>query len=137
MTEKLLNVILNVDDNPASLYAKSRVLRHAGFTVLEAQEGSEALALAASAYPDLVLLSSRHYRAQSGSTSFAASERIAGAAGERTDCAVGTAISVALPGQNDMTRGYLNRLITASWKATLPSPASLGWRMPSVKLPAN
>lgn len=56
MTRKLPNVILNVDDNAAGLYAKSRVLRHAGFTVIEAQSGSEALALAATAYPDLVLL---------------------------------------------------------------------------------
>lgn len=56
MTEKLPSVILNVDDNPASLYAKSRVLRHAGFMVIEAQTGGEALAVAASAQPDLVLL---------------------------------------------------------------------------------
>ena len=35
--------VLNVDDNPASLYAKSRILRHAGFTVLEAANGEEAL----------------------------------------------------------------------------------------------
>lgn len=56
MTEQSPSVILNVDDNAASLYAKSRVLRHAGFHVIEAQNGSEALALAASTQPDLVLL---------------------------------------------------------------------------------
>lgn len=56
MMEKLPNVILNVDDNAASLYAKTRVLRHAGFTVIEAATGSEALALAAITIPDLVLL---------------------------------------------------------------------------------
>ncbi len=50
------NTILNVDDNMPSLYAKSRVLRHAGFTVLEAQTGKDALQLAASAKPDLILL---------------------------------------------------------------------------------
>lgn len=56
MTEKLPNMILNVDDNAANLYAKSRVLRHAGFNVIEAATGHEALALAATARPDLVLL---------------------------------------------------------------------------------
>lgn len=56
MAEQLSGVILNVDDNSASLYAKSRVLRYAGFTVIEAQTGADALALAADARPDLVLL---------------------------------------------------------------------------------
>ncbi len=56
MTESAPSMILNVDDNAASLYAKSRVLRHAGFTVIEALTGREALTLAASVQPDLVLL---------------------------------------------------------------------------------
>jgi PAS domain S-box-containing protein len=56
MAEQLSGVILNVDDNGASLYAKSRVLRHAGFTVVEAPNGSTALRLAAESRPDLVLL---------------------------------------------------------------------------------
>ncbi|MEZ4869207.1 MAG: ATP-binding protein [Caldilineaceae bacterium] len=56
MAEDLRGVILVVDDNSASLYAKSRVLRHAGFTVIEAGTGSEALALVPEAQPDLVLL---------------------------------------------------------------------------------
>jgi hypothetical protein len=38
--------ILVVDDNPASLYATSRVLRAAGFHVIEADNGGNALALA-------------------------------------------------------------------------------------------
>lgn len=49
-------LILNVDDNDGARYAKSRVLMHAGFTVLEAACGSEALALAESAQPSLILL---------------------------------------------------------------------------------
>lgn len=56
MAEELSEVILNVDDNSASLYAKSRVLRHAGFTVVEAPNGATALRLAAESRPDLVLL---------------------------------------------------------------------------------
>lgn len=47
--------ILNVDDNDAGRYAVSRVLKHAGFEVLEAATGSEALKLALE-MPDLILL---------------------------------------------------------------------------------
>jgi hypothetical protein len=46
--------ILAVDDNPAALYATSRVLRSAGYEVLEATTGNAALAAAAQA--DLVVL---------------------------------------------------------------------------------
>jgi hypothetical protein len=38
--------VLVVDDNPASLYATSRILRAAGFEVIEAENGGKALALA-------------------------------------------------------------------------------------------
>jgi PAS domain S-box-containing protein len=38
--------IVVVDDNPASLYSTSRILRSAGFEVLEASTGTEALAFA-------------------------------------------------------------------------------------------
>jgi PAS domain S-box-containing protein len=38
--------ILVVDDNPASLYATSRILRSAGFEVIEADNGARAMALA-------------------------------------------------------------------------------------------
>src|ERR1700733_1383590 len=38
--------ILVVDDNPASLYTTTRILRSAGFEVLEADNGSRAIALA-------------------------------------------------------------------------------------------
>ncbi len=47
--------ILAVDDEPAALYATSRVLRNAGFTVWEATTGAEALARTREG-PDLVLL---------------------------------------------------------------------------------
>jgi PAS domain S-box-containing protein len=48
--------ILNVDDNEAGLYAKSRILKAAGFEVIEAKTGNEALDLVAQAQPSLVLL---------------------------------------------------------------------------------
>lgn len=47
--------ILNVDDNEQSRYAISRVLRKAGFNVLEARSGREALEVA-SAKPSLIIL---------------------------------------------------------------------------------
>jgi PAS domain S-box-containing protein len=47
--------LLVVDDNPATRYSTSRVLRSADFNVLEAATGQEALALAARR-PDLVVL---------------------------------------------------------------------------------
>ncbi len=56
MAEKTAGMILNVDDNSGSLYAKTRLLRHAGFVVVEAQTGTDALIQAADARPDLVLL---------------------------------------------------------------------------------
>ena len=48
-------VVLNVDDYEAGRYATSRVLRQAGFDVLEAGTGTEAVELAAR-QPDLVVL---------------------------------------------------------------------------------
>ncbi len=48
--------ILNVDDSEAARYAKTRVLSRAGFTVIEAESGTEALEKARSASPDLILL---------------------------------------------------------------------------------
>jgi DNA-binding response OmpR family regulator len=48
--------LLNVDDYAPGLYARSRALRQAGFTVLEASTGTEALRLAAEYKPALVLL---------------------------------------------------------------------------------
>ena len=46
----------NVDDYAPGLYARSRALRQAGFTVLEASNGTEALRLAPIHKPALVLL---------------------------------------------------------------------------------
>ena len=48
--------ILNVDDNEVARYAISRTLRHAGFTVIEAATGREALQALATSRPALVLL---------------------------------------------------------------------------------
>lgn len=50
------NMVLNVDDHEVGRYARSRVLRNAGFEVLEAATGAQALELAASRKPQLVLL---------------------------------------------------------------------------------
>lgn len=47
--------ILNVNDHPATLYMVSHMLRMAGYQVLEASTGTQALAIA-SGRPDLVLL---------------------------------------------------------------------------------
>ncbi len=48
--------ILVVDDNPATLYATSRVLKGAGFRVLEADTGETAIAVAEKESVDLVVL---------------------------------------------------------------------------------
>lgn len=48
--------ILNVDDNEASRYTKSRILRRANFEVKEATTGGEALGLAIEERPNLILL---------------------------------------------------------------------------------
>lgn len=48
--------ILNVDDNEGARYAKSRVLKRAGFGVLEASTGRDAIAMARECQPELVLL---------------------------------------------------------------------------------
>ncbi|HEX6373612.1 MAG TPA: ATP-binding protein [Longimicrobium sp.] len=49
-------LVLNVDDYEAGRYATSRVLRQAGFEVVDAATGEEALRLVQSEDPDLVLL---------------------------------------------------------------------------------
>jgi signal transduction histidine kinase len=48
--------ILNVDDYPPGLYARTRVLREAGFKVIEASTGTETLRLATEQSPSLILL---------------------------------------------------------------------------------
>jgi len=49
-------LLLNVDDHDAGRYAKTRILRSAGFNVIEANRGEEALALVRDRKPDVVLL---------------------------------------------------------------------------------
>ena len=55
MKDTLTTTILNVDDSEAQRYATSRVLQHAGFSVMEAGTGKQALAMVAN-QPDLVIL---------------------------------------------------------------------------------
>ncbi|HEY4317607.1 MAG TPA: response regulator [Herbaspirillum sp.] len=50
------SLILNVDDNDGARYAKTRILQVAGFKVIEAASGTDALAMVKSHMPDLVLL---------------------------------------------------------------------------------
>jgi len=56
MTPRPPPVLLNVDDNEIARYARSRTLRHAGFEVLEADSGTQALASLEAREPALVLL---------------------------------------------------------------------------------
>lgn len=49
-------LILNVDDNDGARYAKTRILQSAGFRVVEAANGTDALAIVARDEPALVLL---------------------------------------------------------------------------------
>jgi PAS domain S-box-containing protein len=49
-------VVLQVDDYPPALYARGKVLRQAGFEVIDATGGEEALRLAAEHRPAVVLL---------------------------------------------------------------------------------
>ena len=48
--------ILNVDDRPATLYARDRLLRGHGFTVTNADSGRSALEVARQVQPNLILL---------------------------------------------------------------------------------
>ena len=52
-------VILNVDDNEAARYAKTRSLERGGYTVIEARTGAEAMERTKKDHPDLVLLDVR------------------------------------------------------------------------------
>src|SRR5262245_15214036 len=50
------SLVLNVDDYEAARYARTQVLRRAGFEVIEAQMGADALRIVAERRPDIVLL---------------------------------------------------------------------------------
>lgn len=56
MASEMSGAILVIDDNPATRYATSRVLRHAGFSVREAATGTEGIVGAISEQTDLVVL---------------------------------------------------------------------------------
>ena len=49
-------LVLNVDDYGPGRYVRTKVLRQAGFEVLEAASGEEALAITRTARPHLLLL---------------------------------------------------------------------------------
>jgi PAS domain S-box-containing protein len=55
-TPSIPATILNVDDDEANLYVRTRSLRHAGFQVIEADRGAQVMPLIATWQPDLVLL---------------------------------------------------------------------------------
>jgi CheY-like chemotaxis protein len=48
--------VLNVDDNEARRYAKSRVLKRGGYQVIESETGAEALRVVKEFQPSIVLL---------------------------------------------------------------------------------
>src|ERR1044071_3633362 len=56
MQEKTPETILNVNDNEASRYATSRILHRAGFNVLEAGNGTDALQIVREDLPPLVIM---------------------------------------------------------------------------------
>jgi PAS domain S-box-containing protein len=56
MFEQQLITILHVDDNEANRYTTNRMLRRAGFNVIEAVTGEAALQLVDQARPDLIIL---------------------------------------------------------------------------------
>jgi light-regulated signal transduction histidine kinase (bacteriophytochrome) len=56
MSDNTQVTILNVEDNEATRYAKTRILQRAGYVVKEAETGKAALLMAAQEQPDLVLL---------------------------------------------------------------------------------
>jgi PAS domain S-box-containing protein len=51
-----LLTVLNVDDNEARRYAKSRILKRSGYHVIESETGAEALRIVKELQPSLVLL---------------------------------------------------------------------------------
>src|SRR5919106_2714494 len=56
MTESHSHTVLNVDDNEPGRYAKTRILQRAGYHVLQAATGAQALEVVKELRPELVLL---------------------------------------------------------------------------------
>lgn len=64
--------VLIVEDTPENMYALQRVLRHAGFEIIEATDGQEAVRKSEEANPDLILMDMR----LPGLSGYEAAERI-------------------------------------------------------------
>lgn len=55
-SQKTSPIILNVDDNESIRYVRRKILSQAGYRIIEAETGEEALRLAGSQRPDLIVL---------------------------------------------------------------------------------
>jgi CheY-like chemotaxis protein len=55
-TDKIDRTVLLVEDNPHNRKIFSGMLTHAGFRVLEAEDGHQALSIMSGALPDLILM---------------------------------------------------------------------------------
>ena len=61
-------VVLNVDDQEHARYTKTRLLRKAGYKVIEAVNGQEALDVAQSKLPDAIMLDVEGFVAETNAT---------------------------------------------------------------------
>jgi PAS domain S-box-containing protein len=92
-------LILNVDDNDGARYAKSRILQSAGFQVLEATNGADALDIVKREQPVLVLLDVK----LPDINGIEVCRRIK--ADPDTNCVLVLQTSAALTGRDDKIRG--------------------------------
>jgi PAS domain S-box-containing protein len=92
-------VILNVDDNDGARYAKTRILLNAGFRVLEATNGADALDIVKREVPALVLLDVK----LPDINGIEVCRRIK--ANYDTNCVLVLQTSAALTGRDDKIRG--------------------------------
>lgn len=92
-------LILNVDDNDGARYAKTRILQSAGFRVVEAANGTDALAIVARDEPALVLLDVK----LPDINGLEVCRRIK--ADPATSCVLVLQTSAALTGRDDKIRG--------------------------------
>ncbi len=92
-------LILNVDDNDGARYAKTRILQSAGFQVIEAANGTDALAAVRQRLPALVLLDVK----LPDINGIEVCRRIK--ADPDTNCVLVLQTSAALTGRDDKIRG--------------------------------